>query len=76
MRRLATQPRRALKFKGKPCACQDRNVVSWPHAGLLRNGLLCAMPSCAVLALFTVGDVYASLCKKSAYTPFSARRRS
>ena len=30
----------------------------------------------AVLALFTVGDVYASLCKKGAYAPFSAKRRS
>ena len=29
-----------------------------------------------VLALFTVGDVYASLCKKGAYAPFSAQRRS
>ena len=29
-----------------------------------------------VLALFAVGDVYASLCKKSAHAPFSARRRS
>ena len=29
-----------------------------------------------VLALFTVGDVYASLCKKGAYAPFSAKRRS
>ena len=28
-----------------------------------------------VLALFTVGDVYVSLCKKIAYAPFSARRR-
>ena len=26
-----------------------------------------------VLALFAVGDVYVSLCKKSAYAPFSAR---
>ena len=33
-------------------------------------------PSCAVLALFAVGDVYVSLCKKSAYAPFSVRRRS
>ena len=30
----------------------------------------------AVLALFAVGDVYVSLCKKSAYAPFSARRKS
>ena len=29
-----------------------------------------------VLALFAVGDVYVSLCKKRAYTPFSVRRRS
>ena len=33
-------------------------------------------PSCAVLALFTVGDVYVSLCKKGAYALFSAQRRS
>ena len=30
----------------------------------------------SVLALFAVGDVYVSLCKKSAYAPFSVRRRS
>ena len=30
----------------------------------------------AVLALFTVGDVYVSLCKKGAYALFSAQRRS
>ncbi len=29
-----------------------------------------------VLPLFTVGDVYASLCKRDTYAPFSARRRS
>ena len=29
-----------------------------------------------VLTLFAVGDVYVSLCKKSAYDPFSARRKS
>ena len=29
-----------------------------------------------VLALFTVGDVYASLCKRGAYAPFTAQRRS
>ena len=29
-----------------------------------------------VLALFAVGDVYVSLCKKITYAPFSARRRS
>ena len=28
-----------------------------------------------VLALFAVGNVYVSLCKKSAYAPFSVRRR-
>ena len=30
----------------------------------------------AVLALFTVGDVYVSLCKKGAYALFSSKRRS
>ena len=29
-----------------------------------------------VLALFTVGHMYASLCKSGAYAPFSAKRRS
>ena len=29
-----------------------------------------------VLALFAVGNVYVSLCKRGAYAPFSARRRS
>ena len=29
-----------------------------------------------VLALFAVGDVYVSICKKSAYAPFSVKRRS
>ena len=29
-----------------------------------------------VLALFTVGDVYASLRKRGTYAPFSAQRRS
>ena len=29
-----------------------------------------------VLALLTVGNVYASLCKKGAYAPFSSQRRS
>ena len=32
--------------------------------------------ACRVLALFTVGDVYASLCKRGAYAPFSAQQRS
>ena len=41
---------------------------------LLRKKL--RIPKAAVLALFAVGDVYVSLCKKSAYTPFSVRRRS
>ena len=29
-----------------------------------------------VLALFTVGDVYVSFCKRGAYAPFGAQRRS
>ena len=35
-----------------------------------------AQPRSVVLALFTVGDVYVSLCKKGAYALFSAQRRS
>ena len=35
-----------------------------------------SQPPLLVLALFTVGDVYTSLCKKGAYAPFSAQRRS
>ena len=30
----------------------------------------------AVLALFTVGDVHTSLCKRGVYAPFNAQRRS
>ena len=33
-------------------------------------------PAPAVLPLFAVGDMYVSLCKRSAYAPFSAQRRS
>ena len=35
-----------------------------------------ASGSAAVLALFTVGDVHASLCKRGVYAPFNAQRRS
>ena len=41
----------------------------------MRNMSIRHNPFCAVLVLFTVGDVYASLCKKGAYAPFSAQRR-
>ena len=37
---------------------------------------MCSEPGFGVFALFAVGDVYVSLCKKDAYAPFSARRRS
>ena len=33
------------------------------------------IPLRSVLALFTVGDVYASLYKRVTYAPFSAQRR-
>ena len=36
----------------------------------------CGSTNPQALALFTVGDVYASLCKRGAYAPFSAQRRS
>ena len=40
-------------------------TIVWPEGVIFR-----------VLALFAVGDVYVSLCKKNAYVPFSARRKS
>ena len=53
----------------------------WPDALLSLNPRYEAGPTadelvnsgdiCPVLALFAVGDVYASLCKKGAYTSFS-----
>ena len=42
----------------------------------LREKLRDAIATLAVLALFAVGDVYASRCKKGAYAPFSTHRRS
>ena len=39
-------------------------------------GMVSELPGRKVLALFAVGDVYASLCKIGAYAPFSAKRRS
>ena len=65
----------------KPGMCRD-----YPRAVLVQ---IAPTPSCPkiqtnsrsdpkwpVLALFAVGDVYASLCKRGTYAPFSARRRS
>ena len=54
------------------------NGVSYDWAnGLVRlNEYRALFGDPAVLALFTVGDVYASLCKKSVYAPFIAQRRS
>ena len=45
-------------------------------AQALGREALAQIASVAVLTLFTVDDVYASLCKKGAYAPFSAQRRS
>ena len=46
---------------------------SW---GAGKSSMIKLVRAALVLALFTVGNVYVSLCKKSAYAPFSARRRS
>ena len=51
------------------------DVVAEPLPGFL-FGVARRQPVPGVLALFTVGDVYASLCKRGAYAPFSAQRRS
>ena len=57
----------------------DRTMDMLVDIVVLRPGLhyrIARAVSLVVLALFTVGDVYASLCKKGAYAPFSAQRRS
>ena len=48
-------------------------MAVWPKYS---NAVVSKNTNELVLALFTVGDVYASLCKKGAYAPFSAQRRS
>ena len=47
-----------------------------PYALWSTGGLGTMAFALSVLALFTVGDVYASLCKRGVYAPFSAQRRS
>ena len=57
-----------------PVANTDTKLLIY---GLFRKGRVLAQDGLArVLALFAVGDVYVSLCKKSAYAPFTVRRRS
>ena len=55
----------------------DRSPVSRDHACMI-SSFVRARPLARpqVLALFTVGDVYASVCRRGAYVPFSAQRRS
>ena len=60
--RLTDAERRRLAVKGKALG---RKLLA-EVAGIVTP----------VLALFAVGDVYVSLCKKRAYAPFSARQRS
>ena len=47
-----------------------------PSFGIGRDGSPLPINSGTVLPLFTVGDMYASLCKRGTYAPFSARGRS
>ena len=54
-----------------PVANTDTKLLIY---GLFQKGRVLAQDG--VLALFTVGDVYASLCKRGAYAPISAQRRS
>ena len=54
-----------------PVANTDTKLLIY---GLFQKGRVLAQDG--VLPLFTVGDVYASLCKRGTYAPFSARRRS
>ena len=72
--RLTDSERRSLAERGKRLGKQALDEIASTEPS--RQGESAAVPSQMVLALFTVGDVYASLCKKGAYAPFSAQRRS
>ena len=63
------------------CTVQPRRRIARPTYGGYRRSRSVSAPGrnpavAPVLALFTVGDVYASLCKRGVYSPFSAPRRS
>ena len=58
-----------------PCAASDE-VSSCAAITISFAGTGSPSLDWTVLALFTVGDVYASLCKRGAYAPFTAQRRS
>ncbi len=56
-----------------------KHELLYAYSGMSRSGFPetgALILQFLVLALFTVGDVYASLCKKGAYAPFSSKRRS
>ena len=68
-----------IKAHGGAIAATDLFTVEVVNPfGLVRYHVLFVIDIVTrwVLALFAVGDVYVSLCKKSAYAPFSARRKS
>ena len=67
--------RAGLRGKRLKLSDDDRRRLAVKAQALGREALA-QIASVAVLALFTVGDVYASLCKKGAYAPFSSKRRS
>ena len=63
-----------MRGQARKIHCHLCSIIS--RALLLAIFALAPRTAPAVLALFTVGDVYASLCKRGAYAPFSAKRRS
>ena len=67
--------RAGLRGKRRRLADDERRRLAVKAQALGREALA-QIASVAVLTLFTVDDVYASLCKKGAYAPFSAQRRS
>ena len=67
----------------RSCAPRQLRVASSatqsPLSCASERATICSMSVSRLLgcfALFTVGDVYASVCRRGAYVPFSAQRRS
>ena len=54
----------------------DQPGMIWTYDKIAKTSKSLPIKLVAVLALFTVGDVYASRCKIVAYAPFRAQRRS
>ena len=67
--------RAGLRGKRLRLSDDDRRRLAVKAQALGREALA-QIASVAVLPLFTVGDMYASLCKRGTYAPFSARGRS